>query len=131
MLAVFFVVTPESIVGYLDLSKSRVNSFQVTTVKDPMPYGVVVVKHDTVIDVEEKPNEPKSNLIIIPYYHFDERIFCALEKFSYEGEFRLTNDIKLLSNEDVEFRAVKVKDVYDLGNFDGYVKYLKNLSKKI
>jgi len=43
----------------------------------------------------------------------------------------LTYGIKLLLNEGVEFSAVEVKEVYDLGNFNGYVEYLKNLSSKI
>ena len=43
----------------------------------------------------------------------------------------MTYGIKLLLNEGVEFSAVEVKEVYDLGNFNGYVEYLKNLSKKI
>jgi UTP--glucose-1-phosphate uridylyltransferase len=127
----FLVVAPDTLVGDLDLSKLRVNSFLVTVVNDPRPYGVVVVKDGKVIDVEEKPKVPKSNLIIVPYYHFDERIFSALEKVSYEGELQLTYGIKLLLNEGVEFSAVEVKEVYDLGNFNGYVEYLKNLTKKI
>lgn len=72
----------------MNLSKLRVNSFLVTAVNDPRPYGVVVVKDGRVIDIEEKPKVPKSNFIIVSYYHFDETIFSALKKVSYEGKLQ-------------------------------------------
>lgn len=128
----FFVVAPDTIVYDLDLSKMPINSFLATKVEDPKPYGVVVTDNNKrVIDVEEKPKIPRSNLIIVPYYHFDSKIFSALERVEYEGELQLTDGIRLLIKEGVNFKAVEVNEVFDLGNFSGYVEYLKKLSQKL
>ena len=122
----FLVVAADTLVFDLDLNKMPVNSFLVTEVEDPRPYGVVQVdKEGNVVDVEEKPKIPKSNLIIVPYYVFDGRIFQALREVKYEKELQLTDGIRNLIREGVKFRAVRVRETYDLGNFEGYVNYLK------
>jgi UTP--glucose-1-phosphate uridylyltransferase len=123
----FIVVAPDTIVYNLDISKMPVNSFLISTVNDPKAYGIAIVNGEKVIDVEEKPKMPKSNLAIMPYYHFDERIFSSLESIKYEDELQLTDAIKLLINEGVEFKAIRIEKAYDLGNFDGYIEYLKAL----
>jgi UTP--glucose-1-phosphate uridylyltransferase len=86
---------------------------------------VIADKDGKVIDVEEKPKVPKSNLIIVPYYYFDRRIFQALKEVKFQKELQLTDGIKNLIRKGVNFKAIKVNNVYDLGNFEGYVNYLK------
>lgn len=123
----FLVVGPDTLVLDLDVSAMPVNSFLVTEVQDPRQYGVVQLVDDRVIDLEEKPRTPKSNLIVVPYYHFDEDIFRALASVKFEGELQLTDGIRALIREGKEFRAVKVKRVYDLGNLTGYIDYMRSL----
>lgn len=122
----FLVVAADTLVYDLNIKSMQTNSFFVTEVEDPRPYGVVIVDKDRrVIDVEEKPNVPKSNLIIVPYYNFDKGIFHALKEVHFEKELQLTDGIRNLIKEGVSFRAIKVDNVYDLGNFEGYANYLK------
>ena len=109
-----------------EIPRMEVNSFLVTQVDDPKPYGVVLLDGELVVDVEEKPREPKSNWVIAPYYHFDYMIFEALEKTKRSGkELQLTDAIKYLMNNGVAFRAVKVAKMYDLGNVENYISSLR------
>ena len=111
----FMVVAADTLVFDLDIRRMCVNSFLVTEVSDPRPYGVVVTDSEgNVVDVEEKPKVPKSNLVIVPYYVFDERIFQALKRVEYEKELQLTDGIRLLIKEGVRFKALRVSEVYDL-----------------
>ena len=119
------MVAADTLVFDLDLNKMPVNSFLVTEVEDPRPYGVVQVDEEgNVVDVEEKPKIPKSDLIIVPYYVFDGRIFQALKEVRYEKELQLTEGIRNLIREGVKFKAIKVRETYDLGNLEGLVNYL-------
>lgn len=126
----FFVVAPDTLVFDLDIKKMPINSFLVTEVKDPRPYGVVVVDSEMrVIDVEEKPEKPKSNVIILPYYHFDRRIFRALKNINCTGELQLTEGIRTLIWDGVEFKVIRVNKTYDLGNFEGYITFHSTLMR--
>ncbi|AWR93951.1 sugar phosphate nucleotidyltransferase [Acidianus brierleyi] len=123
----FILVAADTILGKIPLEKMKINSFLTTEVEDPRPYGVVVVEGEKVLDVEEKPAYPKSNLIIVPYYHFNEEIFPALREIKWEGELQLTDGIKYLMRKGREFRAIKVNDVYDLGNVENYITSLRKI----
>ncbi|MCY0851017.1 sugar phosphate nucleotidyltransferase [Sulfuracidifex metallicus] len=122
----FLVAAADTIVKDFKLEEMNVNSFLVTKVDDPRSYGVVTMNGNRVADVEEKPKVPKSNLIIVPYYVFDRRIFTSLKSVDYKDELQLTCGIKKLIRDGVEFTAVEVSQVYDLGNFKGYVEYVKS-----
>jgi len=103
------------------------NSFLVTEVKDPRPYGVVILNGNKVVDVEEKPKNPKSNLIIVPYYMFTRDIFTALKEIRYNEELQLTDGIRLLIRRGIEFTAIRVDEVYDLGNIENYIISMRKI----
>ncbi|MCH4816290.1 MAG: sugar phosphate nucleotidyltransferase [Saccharolobus sp.] len=103
------------------------NSFLVTEVEDPRSYGVVVLEGDRVIDVEEKPKNPKSHFIIVPYYMFTYDIFHALREIKCNGELQLTDGIKVLLKKGVEFVAKRVYDAYDLGSIENYIASIKKI----
>ena len=67
-------------------------------------YGIAQVSNtneNLVFNVEEKPNTPKSNLVILPAYIFNKKIFSALKKTSkgYNNELQLTDAIKTQIND--------------------------------
>ncbi|ARM74634.1 sugar phosphate nucleotidyltransferase [Acidianus manzaensis] len=124
----FVVAAADTIID--GLPNMVVNSFLVTWVSNPRPYGVVSLDGDRVVSVEEKPVDPKSNWIIVPYYHFDYRVFDALEfvrrgRGNSKVEVQLTDAIKYLIDGGVDFRAIKVDRMYDLGNVENYISSLK------
>ena len=74
-------------------------SILVAKSEDAYKYGVVQLdEKGKVIDVEEKPKEPKSDLVIIGVYMFTPVIFGALQKISssWRGEYELTEAIRIL-----------------------------------
>ncbi len=74
-------------------------SLLLTGVDNPKMYGTAVLnKENEVIHVEEKPENPKSNLAIIGIYLFKECIFDAIKdtKPGRHGELQLTDAISKL-----------------------------------
>ena len=61
--------------------------------EDGSNYGVAVVEDGVVVDMEEKPEKPRSNLVNIGIYAFNRSIFDEIEgiKLSPRGEYEITD----------------------------------------
>ena len=65
-------------------------SLIITEVSDPRRYGVVELRNDgTVLNIEEKPEHPKTNLVAPGVYVLDTKIF-EYEPTQTKGEYYLT-----------------------------------------
>ena len=64
----------------------------------PQKFGVAVLENGRLIDVEEKPENPKSNFVITGVYIFTKHIFDAIQKIKpgKHGELQLTDAIKII-----------------------------------
>ena len=99
-------------------------------VPDPRRFGVAVVnekKHKIeVINVEEKPKKPKSDLSIVALYRFRPSIFQALNKIkNKENELQLTSGIQKLIDLGGNVSAIILDDndeVIDIGTADAYLE---------
>tara|TARA_R110002073_G_scaffold167751_1_gene324558 strand:+ start:1156 stop:1878 length:723 start_codon:yes stop_codon:yes gene_type:complete len=62
-------------------------------VPDPRRYGVGVFKDDKLIEVEEKPEEPKTNLACVGIYFYTSKVFDIIKTLqpSERGEYEITN----------------------------------------
>tara|TARA_R100000008_G_scaffold86740_1_gene81266 strand:- start:3243 stop:3965 length:723 start_codon:yes stop_codon:yes gene_type:complete len=62
-------------------------------VPDPRRYGVGVFKNGKIIEVEEKPDEPKTNLACVGIYFYTNRVFEIIETMqpSERGEYEITS----------------------------------------
>lgn len=62
-------------------------------VDDPQRFGVAELDGKTVVGIEEKPAQPKSNLAVIGIYMFDTRVFDIIQtlKPSNRGELEITD----------------------------------------
>lgn len=69
-------------------------------VSEPENFGIAEIKEGEVLDIEEKPKNPKSNLAITGIYIFDKNIFKACKGIvpSWRGEYEITDSIKWLLN---------------------------------
>ncbi len=116
-----------------DLPMMPPQSILITKVDDPKNYGVVVLdKNGTIIDIQEKPEKPKTNLIVMPYYRFDSRIFKFLHEVKPDknNEIQLTQAIKKMIEENVKIKGIRINKAYDLGNIEKYVKAYKELGRQ-
>jgi glucose-1-phosphate thymidylyltransferase len=62
-------------------------------VKDPWRFGVVEIKEGRVWNIIEKPKKPKSSMIQIGVYMYDNRVFDVISKLrpSRRGELEITD----------------------------------------
>ncbi|WP_048055486.1 bifunctional UDP-N-acetylglucosamine diphosphorylase/glucosamine-1-phosphate N-acetyltransferase GlmU [Methanotorris igneus] len=94
------------------------NAMALTEVKNPENFGVVVLdKDNNIIELQEKPENPKSNLINAGIYKFEDEIFEILEDIepSERGEVELTDAIKELIK-DRKIKGIKLDGYWnDIG----------------
>lgn len=77
---------------------------------NPQRYGIVKVDGNRVISLEEKPQFPKSNLVITGFYIFSPIIFQMTKNLlpSARGEYELTDAIQRLVSEGYLVNATKI-----------------------
>jgi glucose-1-phosphate thymidylyltransferase len=62
-------------------------------VEDPERYGVAELNQDTILSIEEKPKNPKSNYCVTGIYMYDNKVFDIINtlKPSDRGELEITD----------------------------------------
>ncbi len=62
-------------------------------VGEPTRYGIAALDEEKIIEIEEKPGNPKTNFAVIGYYMYDPKIFDIIrsQKPSERGEFEITD----------------------------------------
>jgi len=94
------------------------NAIGLVEVENPEDFGVVILDDEgNVVEIEEKPRNPKSNLINGGVYKFQSDILDILENLepSERGEIELTDAIKKLIQER-RIKGVKLKGYWnDIG----------------
>lgn len=72
----------------------------VKEVSDPTSFGVVLVdRKNRVLEIEEKPEYPKSNLVNIGVYVLDTQIFDYPPELSSSGEYYLTDMVTMFAKD--------------------------------
>lgn len=88
-------------------------------VANPSDYGIAQLEEGRVIEIEEKPKEPKSNWAVIGAYAFTPAIFKAVKAIlpSARGEYEITDAIQWLINQGYTIASVITRKHYsDVGN---------------
>ncbi|PBO85642.1 MAG: hypothetical protein COA77_03440 [Thaumarchaeota archaeon] len=112
-----------------DSNKSDI-IFYLKNVKNPKSYGVASISKKIskvyhVNNVEEKPQNPKSQNAIMPIYIFDQKIFNALSKTKQDigKELQLTDAIQKMIKTKHKVHAIKfpkTDDCIDIGTPENY-----------
>ena len=100
-------------------------------------YGIAETKkinnQNVVMRVEEKPQKPKSNLVILPIYGFKSTIFDALEKTKtgFNKELQITDAIQTMisNNQKIVYHKMKYR-WFDIGSPERYKKAIDYSFKK-
>ena len=132
----FVVINGDDVYSLKDLQEipfgDNYNYIYGFKIPDPTGFGVLVHEGEFLIDLEEKPNNPKSNLINTGLFKFTSKIFDALSKIdkSERGEYELTSAVHLLALQ----RKVKIKEAelwQPLGKIEHIPKVEALLSKTL
>jgi glucose-1-phosphate thymidylyltransferase len=102
-------------------------------VKDPHRFGVAAIdKNFNVLEIEEKPKNPKSNLAVTGLYIYDNTVFdkMADQPKSDRGEYEIT----YLNNLYIKERRLKAvlldNEWFDAGTFDSLLEASNFMKKK-
>lgn len=93
-------------------------------VPDPQRFGVAIIEGEKVIRIDEKPNEPKSNLAVTGIYMYDSAVwsFIKKQKPSGRGELEITD----VNNEYANWGALHHESLKgwwtDAGTFESLLK---------
>jgi glucose-1-phosphate thymidylyltransferase len=89
--------------------------------KSPSEFGIAEIdKNGTVVDIEEKPSKPKSNLAVTGLYIYDNSVFkkIAGQKKSARGEYEI-GDVNNKYIKEGKLKAVILKKAwFDVGTID-------------
>lgn len=99
-------------------------SLMLAEVENPSDYGIAELTQGQVVNLEEKPRLPTSNLAVIGAYAFTPAIFRAVKaiKPSARGEYEITDAIQWLIDQDYTISSFITKQKYsDVGNVERWL----------
>ena len=95
-------------------------------VENPSQYGVVKLKNGKIIQIEEKPKKPSSNLAIMGVYIYDKEVFKYINQISLSerNEFEIPDLNKIyLKNNTLNFKIVSNEEVWmDIGTAESLLE---------
>ena len=79
-------------------------------VSSPQDFGVAEVEMGNVINIDEKPEKPKTNLAVVGLYVYSSDVFNRIKKLkpSNRGEFEIT-DLNKLYIDESSLKATEIK----------------------
>ena len=124
-------------IDYRNFCSSGANVLAVKEVADPQRFGIVEVKGNDVIYVEEKPKQPRSNLAIVGLYYFQyvEKVSAAIDylmqkNIKTKNEYQLTDALRHLLDTGEKFKIAKIEQWYDCGTAASLLDTNRHLLKK-
>ena len=113
-------------------------SILLTEVPNASDFGVAVMENGKVVNLEEKPKNPKSNLALVGVYIFSRCIHGAIEKLrpSWRGEYEITEAIQNLIDDELTVKPYVIHGWWkDTGTVDSMLEanriILEDLEEKI
>lgn len=92
-------------------------------VADPQRFGVAALDEQNVVEIQEKPECPKSNYAVVGAYIYDKRVFDIIGhiKPSARGEYEITSvNNRYIELGDLQYDFVAGGGWMDTGTFESY-----------
>lgn len=105
----------------------------IKAVSDPQRFGVVEIKGDKIVGIEEKPAKPKSNLVQTGMYMYDNVVFEIVRQLkpSNRGELEITDvNINYLQQGNLSYQMVE-GDWTDAGTFESLLRASNLVAKRL
>jgi glucose-1-phosphate thymidylyltransferase len=109
----------------------------VREVADPTRFGIAEISDGIITRIEEKPENPKSNLAIVGLYYFKDsaRLFSACEEvieknIKTKGEYQITDALALMIEEGTKFKPYRIDGWYDCGKIETLLDTNRTLLNK-
>ncbi len=92
------IMNGDDLYSHKDIKKlvKRCPSIAVKKVLNPSNFGILTIENEKVVEIEEKPQNPKSDLANIGLYCFPKSIFGEPIEKSERGEYEITDYVKKL-----------------------------------
>lgn len=107
-------------------------------VEDPRRFGIVEISDGFVAGLEEKPDDPKTNLALIGLYYFKDPTMLKTQLDALvtsgkttDGEIQLTDALAGMIQAGVKFQAHEVKHWYDCGKKETVLSTNRYLLKMV
>lgn len=101
----------------------------VKAVADPRRFGVAVVEGGRIVDLEEKPTQPRSNLALVGIYAFQDLgiLRRALQAViggerRTRGEYQLTDALQLMIDQGEPLTPFPIADWFDVGKEESWLE---------
>ncbi len=117
-------VAVKSIRPYVENFKKQKKGARVLIkqVDEPSRFGIVALDEKKVIEIEEKPDSPKTEFAVIGYYMYDHKVFNYISKLkpSKRGELEITDlNNEYIKNKELEYDILE-GEWTDAGTLDSF-----------
>jgi len=125
-------------VDYNKFIKAGENSIGLKEVSDPRRFGIAITKNNRIVEFEEKPTQPRSNLAIIGLYYINDSIILKTHAENIikidkrtSGEIQLTDILDSMRSNGSEFSPYIVNDWFDCGKVETILETNRLLLKEM
>jgi glucose-1-phosphate thymidylyltransferase len=93
-------------------------------IENPISFGVAEIKDDLVIDIIEKPSNPKTDLAVVGLYMYDGSVFDIINetKPSDRGELEITTVNQIYAKNNKLYYSILNEPWIDTGSFESLFK---------
>jgi glucose-1-phosphate thymidylyltransferase len=108
--------------NYRELQKELGARVMLVEVDDPTSFGVAALDEKKVVEIQEKPEKPKSNYAVVGAYLYDSQVWEIIEHLrpSKRGEYEITDvNNAYISKAELEYDFVRGMWM-DTGTFESY-----------
>jgi len=118
--------------NYIKKQRSKGARVLLIEVDDPNRFGIAALDEKKVVEIQEKPQKPKSNYAVVGAYLYDSKVWDIIRKIkpSGRGEYEITSvNNGYIKTDQLEYDIVK-GEWMDTGTFESYYQANKIMFEK-